>query len=262
MGIFCFDFFRLSCKIPVLQLQKKHKKNGLFMHNTHHYLSTCNHCTFSPFCNNDEAGLHSTKNPHLTIKQFRVLKRNEVLFLPKNKFHNLYVIHQGVLKTYQTEADGKELIRGFYFPTEILGYEAIHTGQHLFSAVALTNSLVCEILYEDFLALLHSEKELQKTILHLISQQLNARAYLFYSSAEQRIAAFLIDLSSRLSTADRIKELILPMSREDIGNYLRLTAETVSRILSRLQKNHTITISHKKITLNDSDKLMHIAQGF
>lgn len=232
------------------------------MHNSIRHSSTCNHCTFAPFCNNEEAGLISTKNPHLTIKQFRHLKRNEVLFLPKNKFHNLYVIHQGVLKTYQTEADGKELIRGFYFPSEILGYEAIHTGQHLFSAVALTDSLVCEILYEDFLTLLHSEQELQKKILNLISQQLNARSYLFYSSAEQRIAAFLIDLSSRLSSPENKLELLLPMSREDIGNYLRLTAETVSRILSRMQKNHIIAINHKKIALNDGDRLMHIAQGF
>ncbi|TAK77619.1 MAG: cyclic nucleotide-binding domain-containing protein [Gammaproteobacteria bacterium] len=215
------------------------------------YLS-CTRCTFAPFCLTEE---------HRAAKQFRTLERNETLCLPKNKFQNLYVVQHGALKTYQTEADGKELIRGFYFANEILGYEAIYTGHYLFSAVALAETLVCEIPYNHFLESLQSKPALQKRILYLISRQLNVGSYLLSTTAEQRLAAFLIDLSVRLHPLEMKLEFLLPMSRQDIGNYLGLTAETISRIFSRLQKNNIVSIDHKKIHLLQPEKLKQMVDG-
>ncbi len=218
-----------------------------------HY-SSCTSCMFTPFGTTEE-------QENLAIKQYRTLERKEVLCLPKHKFQSLYVIQHGVLKTYQAEVDGKELIRGFYFAGEILGYEAIYTGHYLFSAAALTETVVCEVPYENFLELLHSNPELQKRILYLISRQLNIGSYLVSSTAAQRLAAFLIDLSVRLHPSEIKREFILPMSRQDIGNYLRLTAETISRVFSRFQKNKIIAINHKKVYLKQPEKLKQIADG-
>lgn len=192
-------------------------------------------------------------------RQQRYLKRNEPLCLPKNKFQNLYVIRRGALKAYQVDMSGKELIRGFYFAGEIFGYEAIYAGQYFFSAVALCDTIICEIPYDDFLDLLHSRKVLQKQAMQLISKQLNVGSYLIAITAEQRLAAFLIDLFKRLQVSR--KELALPMSRQDIGNYLRLTAETVSRILSLLKKHGIIGIDNKKIGILQPEKLKQIAEG-
>ena len=197
---------------------------------------SCRTCTFAPFCVPEEENLHLARPVNLGVKSFRTLKRKEVLYLPKNRFHNLYAIQRGVLKTFQVEADGKELVRGFYFAGEILGYEAIYTGHYLFSAVALSETVICEIPYDNFLERLYSNPALQKNILHLISRQLNVGSYLVSTTAEQRLTAFLIDLSARLHPLEKKLEFLLPMSRQDIGNYLRLTAETISRVFSRLQK--------------------------
>lgn len=193
------------------------------------------------------------------VKQHYHLKKNEVLYLPQNTFRNIYAIQRGNLKTYQVDADGNELIRGFYFSGEVLGFEAIYTRHYLFSAVALSDSVICEIPYDNFLELLHLSPPLQKHILYLMSQQLNVGSYLFSITAEQRLAAFLIDLSYRLNPSEMQTRFLLPMSRQDIGNYLRLTAETISRLLSQFKENKIIAIDHKKIEFLQLEQLKLIA---
>ena len=224
--------------------------------------TTCARCSFASFCLMAEKKKNQrVSHENLTIKQHRRLKRAEALFLPNNKFQHLYIIQQGALKTYRVEADGREVIRGFYFAGEMLGYEAIYTGHHVFSAVSLAETIVCEIPYEDFLELLNTKPTLQKQILHLMSQQLTMGSYLVSTTAEQRLAAFLIDVAARLYPFEVTLELTLPMSRQDIGNYLRLTAETVSRLFSRLQKNKLISVKHKKIYFLQPEELKKIADG-
>ena len=221
---------------------------------------TCAHCTFAPFCISERDNSRWMKQINLAaVKQHHHLKKHEVLYLPQNMFRNLYAIQRGNLKTYQVDANGNELIRGFYFAGEVLGFEAIYTRNYLFSAVALSETVVCEIPYDNVLELMHANPSLQKHILYLISQQLNIGSYLFSITAEQRLAAFLIDLSTRLHPLEMQLEFLLPMSRQDIGNYLKLTAETISRLLSQFKENKIIAIDHKKIQFLQLEKLKLIA---
>lgn len=221
----------------------------------------CINCTFAPFCSAKGEEWRQNNQVNLAVKQHYHLKKQEVLCLPQNMFRNLYAIQRGVLKTYQIDAEGNELIRGFYFTGELLGFDAIYTRHYLFTAVTLSETVVCEIPYDNFLELLHSRPSLQKHILYLISQQLNIGSYLISITAEQRLAAFLIDLSTRLHPLEMQLQFILPMSRQDIGNYLKLTAETISRLLSQFKKNKIITIDHKKIHFLQPEKLKLIAAG-
>ena len=199
---------------------------------------------------------------NLAVKQHHHLKKHDVLCLPQTTFRNLYAIQRGILKTFQIDAEGNELIRGFYFDGEVFGFDAIYTGRYLFSVVALADTVVCEIPYDNFLELLHSSPSLQKHVLYLTSQQLNMGSYLFSITAAQRLAAFLIDLSNRLHPHEIQLKFHLPMSRQDIGNYLSLTAETISRLLSKFKKNNIITIDHKEIQLLKPEKLKLIAGGY
>jgi CRP/FNR family transcriptional regulator len=215
----------------------------------------CGHCSFSPFCTEEEKSLNWMNLNSHAVKQHYYLKKNEALYLPHNMFRHLYVIQDGSLKTYQIDADGNELIRGFYFTGEVLGFEAIYSRHYLFSAVALSETVVCEIPYNNLLELLQFNPPLQKHILYLMSQQLTIGSYLFSITAEQRLAAFLIDLANRLNPLEMPLEFLLPMSRQDIGSYLRLTAETVSRLFSQFKENKIITIDHKKIQLLQPEQL-------
>lgn len=231
------------------------------MINSNLNFSACCDCHFVPFCAFAKATQPERPGAKGAIKHLRQLKRHEILYLPKNKFYNFYAIQKGALKTFQLEANGKELIRGFYFAGEILGYEAIATGHYLFSALALTDTLVCEIPYDNFLKIVNAKPALQKHSLYLISKQLTAGSYLAASTAEQRLAAFLLDLAKRLHPIETKLTFNLPLSRQDIGNYLRLTAETISRMFSRLQKNKILTITQKKLHILDLEKLQLIADG-
>ncbi len=231
------------------------------MINSNLNFSACLSCHFVPFCASNGNARSQAHEINASVKRLRQLKRKEVLYLPQNKFQNFYAIQKGALKTYQLEANGKELIRGFYFAGEILGYEAIASGHYLFSAVALTDTLICEIPYDNFLKLVRNKPALQKHSLFLISKQLSAGAYLAATTAEQRLAAFLLDLSKRLHHDEIHLTFNLPISRQDIGNYLRLTAETISRLFSRLQQNRILTISQKKLQIREPEKLQLIAEG-
>jgi CRP/FNR family transcriptional regulator len=222
--------------------------------------SSCTICQLNPFCLNDDKCAPTSEC--LTTRTHREvsLKRGETLSWSSEKFQNLYVIRHGAIKTFQTEANGNELIRGFYFVGEVLGYEAINTGFYPFSAVALGDTEVCEIPFASILELLRTKPELQKRILDLLSKQLTIGYYL-QSSAEQRLSAFLIDLAVRLNADQTNPEFLLPMSRQDIGNYLRLTAETVSRICSKLTSNKIIHTDHKKVRLINLEMLHQISTG-
>ncbi|RUR05422.1 helix-turn-helix domain-containing protein [Legionella sp. km772] len=217
-------------------------------------LSSCSRCGFSPFCHLEEASPQWIYQINSAVKQQLLLKKKQALYGSQNSFDSLYAIQSGCLKTYEIDKDGNELINGFYFPGEILGFEAIARGHYLFSAVALTETFVCEIPYSHFIELLASKSSLQKQVLYLMSQQLTTGAYLNLVTAEQRLAAFLIDLSKRLFVTEQPLEFSLPMSRQDIGNYLRLTAETISRLLTQFKTKKIISIEHKKI------KFLQLAQ--
>lgn len=222
---------------------------------------SCSNCGFSPFCTLEEAEANSrwVNQVSSAVKQQHVLKKKQSLYFPKTTFHNLYAIKSGCLKTYEVDSDGNELIRGFYFAGEILGFDAIARGDYRYSAIALSDALVCEIPYIHFTELLCSHPNLQKQILYLISQQLAIGSYLNFITAEQRLAAFLIDLSKRLVVCEQHREFLLPMSRQDIGNYLGLTAETISRLFTQFKNNKIISIEHKKIQLLQLDQLKSIA---
>jgi CRP/FNR family transcriptional regulator len=229
------------------------------MTNTNQTDPSCNHCSFALFCSSSEKDADPAKKKDHAIRRDRHLKKNEVLCLPNHKFQNLYAIKSGALKAYQIDADGKELINDFYFAGEIFGFEAIHSGHYPASAVALSNLTICEISYERFLGQLQGKPALQEWILYLISKQLNLGHYLNTSNIEQRLAAFLIDLSVRLHSTKTHTEFVLPITRQDIGNYLRLSAETISRIFSKFRKNKLITLNQRKIRFLQPEKLKEMA---
>ncbi len=208
---------------------------------------TCTQCSLAHFCfYNDKAGITPRK---------RHLKRNETLHHAHDAFTHLYAIEQGALKTHETDPAGHEVIRSLYFKDEVYGYEAIYTGHYVYSSTALTDTIVCEIPYPNFMELIRSEPELLSRILYLMSQQMASGSYLKWNTAQQKLSAFLLDLSKRLSTDIAHPEFLLPLSYQEIGHYLGLATETISRLLSGLKKNHIITISKKQVHILQPDAL-------
>jgi len=229
------------------------------MNNKDLNLTICETCKYTAFCESEGREKGFSKKVNALVRQHRHFMRRSSIFIANDKFTSLFAIKKGVIKTFQTDPAGNELIRRFYFEGEILGYEAISTGHHPFSAVSLCETVVCEIPYDAFFEKIQTKPALIKHLLTLMSQELAACSYLEMITAEQRLAAFILNLAARLHHSDPSSHLLLPISRQDIGSHLRLASETVSRIFSRFQKNKLIEINHKYIRILKPNKLVEIA---
>ena len=175
------------------------------------------------------------------IGKRRRLERDEALYKMGDPFRNLYAVRFGHFKTYQINAAGEAQITGFQMAGELPGMDAISGDRHHCDAVALEDSEVCEIPFAHLEELFGEVPALLRHFHRIMSQEItreqNVMLLLGNMRAEQRFAVFLINLSARYAARGYSPTRFqLRMSREDIGNYLGLTIESISRLLSRLKK--------------------------
>jgi CRP/FNR family transcriptional regulator len=200
------------------------------------------------------------------IQRARPLKKGDHVFRQNDDFRSVYAVRAGTLKCYRSTPQGEEQVTAFYFPGEVFGMDGISKNKHPSSAIALETAAICEIPFERLGELSIRIPSLQRHFFQLMSQEISEDQQLITmlskNSAEQRVAAMLLGISARNSqrkysaTAFR-----LAMSRSDIGNYLGLTVETVSRIFTRLQKGGVISADGKEVSILDANKLRAAADG-
>jgi len=193
----------------------------------------------------------------------RRVTRGSFLYREGDTFEYLYAVRSGAFKTVGVSHHGEEKITAFHLAGELLGLEAISAGRYGYSAVALEDSQVCAIPFAALetlsLAVPILQHQLFRTISGDISRDQGLMLLLGSMSAEQRLAAFLLSLSRRYQrlgfAADRF---VLRMTREEIGNYLGLTLETVSRLFSRFQKDGLIAVRQREVELREAARLREI----
>jgi CRP/FNR family transcriptional regulator len=200
------------------------------------------------------------------IGRRRRLARDERLYAMGEPFRNLYAVRYGHFKTYQVNAAGEQQITGFQMAGELLGMDAISGDRHQCDAVALEDSEVCEIPFDHLEALFGQVPALLRHFHRIMSQEItreqNVMLLLGNMRAGQRFAVFLVNLSARYAARGySANEFGLRMSREDIGNYLGLTIESVSRLLSRFRKEGWIAVDKREVRLLDPARLKAIAAG-
>ncbi|WP_207769671.1 fumarate/nitrate reduction transcriptional regulator Fnr [Solimicrobium silvestre] len=225
--------------------------------------SRCSGCSLRDLC--VPTGLAESEMRRVDhIMSRRRIARGDVLYRMGDKFTNLYAIRLGHFKTHQLSSDGVEQITGFQMAGELLGMDAIGTDRHNCYAVALEDSEVCEIPF-DRLEGLFAEiptllRHFHRTMSQEITRDQTTMLLLGNMHAEQRIASFLINLSARYKMRGYSStNFQLRMSREDIGKYLGLTIESVSRLLSKFKKMEWITVDKREIGINDLAQLKQLA---
>ena len=181
----------------------------------------------------------------------------EHLFRVGDPFKAIYAVRAGCYKTYTVDSEGREHVLGFHLPGELLGLDAIYAGHHVCNAVALDTATICVLPYEELSQLAGQIGPLRTQLFRLMSKELAGATTLAGDfTAEERIAAFLLDLSRRhRQRGFSSREFNLTMSRRDIANYLRLAAETVSRVFARFEKDGLITVDRRAVRLLDADRL-------
>lgn len=224
----------------------------------------CSDCSLQQLCLPIGISLNDVDQLDRIIKRRRPISRNANIFRLGDPFHALFAIRSGSVKTYTITEDGSEQITGFHLPGEIIGLDAINSEQHPCGAKALETTSVCEIPFERLEELSGVVPGLGRQLLRIMSREIQADDELLTllgkKSAEERLAALLLSLSSRYRQRGfSHKEFYLSMSRNDIGNYLGLAVETVSRLFSRFQQQHLILVQHKHIRLEDIEQLSTLA---
>jgi CRP/FNR family transcriptional regulator len=200
------------------------------------------------------------------IGRRRKVAKDSVLYRMGDAFTNLYAIRLGHFKTYQVNAAGEAQITGFQMAGELLGMDAISGDRYRCDAVALEDSEVCEIPFTNLEDLFGQVPALLRHFHRIMSNEItreqNVMLLLGNMRAEQRFAVFLVNKSARYAARGYSPTSFqLRMSREDIGNYLGLTIESVSRLLSRFRKQGLIVVERRDITLLQPDLLRAMAAG-
>lgn len=194
------------------------------------------------------------------IRRGRPIQKKEHLYHAGDMFKSVYAVRSGTVKTVKITEDGIEQITGFHLPGEIIGMDGLATNIHSNAAIALETSAICEIPFSRLEELSTKIPNLQRRFFQLMSKEIAEEQQLItmlsQNNAEERLAALLLSIAVRhqhrgLSS----REFYLPMSRSDIGNYLGLTIETVSRIFTRLHKSGVIDLDKKYVKINDIDAL-------
>ncbi|MBI1965911.1 MAG: fumarate/nitrate reduction transcriptional regulator Fnr [Betaproteobacteria bacterium] len=191
----------------------------------------------------------------------RRVARGASLYHSGERFESLFAVRSGSFKTVGVSRQGDEKITGFHLPGELLGLEAISSDRYGYGSVALEDSEVCIIPFTQLEQMAMSMPALQHQLLRLLSGDISRDQGLMLllgsMSAEQRLSAFLLSLSRRHKRLGfAANRFVLRMTREEIGNYLGLTLETVSRMLSRFQREGLVAVQQREIELKNVDGLM------
>ncbi|MFV0476792.1 MAG: fumarate/nitrate reduction transcriptional regulator Fnr [Parahaliea sp.] len=226
----------------------------------HHPQINCGDCRLSGICLPLALEADDVDELDRIIQRGRPLQRHAHLYREGDAFTSVFAVRAGALKAYSTTDNGREQVTGFYLPGEILGLDGVADNCYSSSAVALETSAICEIPFESLERLGIAIPELQRHFLRLMSREISYGRQLITllgkNTAAERIVALLLSLSGRNSrrhlSATRFR---LPMSRSDIGNYLGLTVETVSRTLTRLQRDRLIQVDNREVELLDTAAL-------
>lgn len=231
---------------------------------THEYQVNCGNCRLNSICL--PLALESDDIQQLDdiIQRSKPLQKSQHLYREGDDFQSVYAVRSGTLKAYKTTDDGREQVTGFYFPGEILGMDGISNNSHASSAKALETVAVCEIPFTSLEKLSTLMPNLQRHFFQLMSREITEDQQLITllskNSADERVASLMLSISTRNARRKLSStQFRLPMSRVDIGNYLGLTVETVSRVFSRMQKMDILLVDNKEIEILDVDGLRRMA---
>ncbi|MGE6661472.1 fumarate/nitrate reduction transcriptional regulator Fnr [Pseudomonas sp. NPDC077408] len=228
--------------------------------------ANCKDCSLSGLCLPLSLNMQDMESLDEIVKRGRPLKKGETLFRQGDAFSSVFAIRSGALRTFSVTDAGEEQITGFHLPSELVGLSGMDTETYPVSAQALETTSVCEIPFERLDELSVLLPQLRRQLMRIMSREIRddqqMMMLLSKKTADERIATFLINLSARFSARGfSANQFRLPMSRNEIGNYLGLAVETVSRVFTRCQASGLLEAEGKEVRILDSIRLCALAGG-
>jgi CRP/FNR family transcriptional regulator len=223
----------------------------------------CSTCAFSAACLEQGYDKSHLRDLHVLVEHVGPYREGEHIFREGDAFNAIAAVRGGTVKTYVNDANGREQVQGFFLPGEVIGLNAISQARYPCNAVALDTVMLCRFSFPNIAALATRMPGLQQQLFRLLSLDIGKAALLAGNySADERMAAFLIALSRRFAargfSAHRFQ---LTMTRTDIANYLRLAAESVSRVFRRFQDEGLIGVDRRDVELLNRQRLEELAKS-
>jgi CRP/FNR family transcriptional regulator, anaerobic regulatory protein len=201
----------------------------------------------------------------LALGSSRIVTEGTAIHRAGDAFRSIYFLKSGAAKRSMIQEDGREQVLGFPMPGELIGIEAIDSRTHTTTVTTLDMCAVIEIPFESIERLAMTSTKVAHFLFRTLSGALREEhgwlAALGLLNADERLAAFLLDLSQRFASRGfSSHRFMLRMTRAEIGSFLGLTLETVSRVFSRFQKLGLLKVTRRDIELLDMDALASLAQ--
>jgi len=217
---------------------------------------TCSSCNLRELCLTSALAGEDMERAENLVYARRRLRRGESLFGAGDEFKAVYAIRSGFFKSSLVDGEGREQVTGFFMGGELLGMDGVGSGRYNGTASALEDSEVCVMpfsLIEEMARELPSlQRHLHAVLAREIVRDHGVMMLLGSMRAEERLATFLLNLSKRFTRRGfSASDFHLRMTREEIGSYLGLKLETVSRLFSQFQKNALIAVEQKHVRILD-----------
>jgi CRP/FNR family transcriptional regulator len=214
----------------------------------------CSSCSLHELCLPAELSQDELDKFDKVFDRRRSVKRGDYVYRAGSALHSLFAIRAGFVKSSVMHEDGREQVAGFHMTGDLLGLDGISSSQHTCDTVALEDSEMCEIPFLSLEKLSRELPSLQHHFHRMMSREIvrdhGVMLLLGSMRAEERLAAFLLSLSQRFAARGYSPtEFHLRMTREEVGSYLGLKLETISRVLSRFQEEGLIEVRNKHIKI-------------
>lgn len=234
--------------------------------NLHELKVSCQNCTLADLCLPHGMRKEEMEKLDAIVARQQPIQPGHHLFRPGDKSHSLFALRSGALKSYCITEDGEEQVLGFTLPGELTGMDGLSGDSYASAAVVLETSSICELPYSKLENLCHDIPGLQRQLLKVVGREITSDQQMLMllgkRTAEERLASFLLSLSTRYKQRSLSPtEFNLPMSRQDIGNYLGLAIETVSRLFAQFQDKQVLKVNRRQITILDMDALKGMVEG-
>jgi CRP/FNR family transcriptional regulator len=223
----------------------------------------CSNCNLRELCMPMGLSANDLERLDDLVTTRRKIKKGTPLFSNGDKFTSLYAIRTGFFKTSLASEDGRDQVTGFQMAGEIIGLDGIVNDQHSCDAIALEDAEVCVLPFDRIEEISREVTALQHHVHKIMSREIvrehGVMLLLGSMRAEERLAAFLLNLVQRLhSRGFSQSELVLRMTREEIGSYLGLKLETVSRTFSKFVDDGIVEVKQRHVRILNTEALQRL----
>lgn len=226
--------------------------------------SNCSHCNLKKVCFPHGLTSSELSTFETSVDKTVKIQKKEKLFSRGDPLSSVYAIKAGSIKTYLSNSQGQSQVLGFHMPGDLLGFDGFADDRHTSDAVALEDTILCELPMSNFENLCEVLPGLRKVMMQQVGSEINRHHSLVLTlgqmQTEERLATFLLRLSCYYQNRGfSCTQFNLPMPRHDLANFLGMAPETLSRMFAKLEKQKVISIQRREVSILDMDALVNLS---